>query len=510
MLGTPGIIAYLALIIWLPISLGLFALYRPTVAASLVLLGAMLFLPARMAIDFPGFPALDKELMANFCALAGVLIFARRRLSRQRIGRGIDSLVFLLMVGAALTTFTNRDPLFYGPTVLPALSLWDAISSSIQQLFNFGIPFVLGRVLFARSRDLRLLLRLLVVAGLVYSVLVLYEVRMSPQLHRMTYGYYQHFFHMTLRLDGYRPMVFMPHGLALSLFALVTMMAATSLARARVNLGPIPTAAAAVYLSGVLVLCRSLGAILYGVVIFPIIVVMNPRWQLRIASLLAILVLAYPTTRALGLFPTDAMVSFAHSISEKRAQSLQFRFDNEDFLLEKAEKRVWFGWGGYNRNRVFDQRTGEVDTITDGFWIIQLGSKGAVGFIGAFGLLLLPIWHAHWKFSRIRSGRDRRLIAGLALMLAIYSVDLIPNGFLLSFSLFLSGALTGLVTGLQVESQRRLSRRRSRGSAPSAEADSESEGALTPGNQRLSESHQLQLPRVQQPPLIAARAGINS
>jgi hypothetical protein len=226
------------------------------------------------------------------------------------------------------------------------------------------------------------------------------------------------------------------------------------------RIGPIPASGAAVYLSGILVLCKSLGAALCGIVTIPVLALLRPRWQLRVASLLAIVVVTYPMTRSVGLFPKDALVVLVRAISEERAESLSFRFENEDLLLEKARKRIWFGWGGYNRNRVFDSRTGQVDTITDGFWIIQLGTQGVVGFIGAYGILLFPIWIAHRRLPRMASERDRRLIAGFAMILAIYAVDLIPNGFLTSFSIFLAGALSGLVSKLQVGKRSRSTRRR--------------------------------------------------
>ena len=36
----------------------------------------------------------------------------------------------------------------------------------------------------------------------------------SPQLHFMTYGFYQHEFTQVVRMGGYRPMVFLQHGIA--------------------------------------------------------------------------------------------------------------------------------------------------------------------------------------------------------------------------------------------------------------------------------------------------------
>jgi hypothetical protein len=443
---------------WIPLSIGLYALFRPAIATAVTLLGALLFLPERIGFDFPAFPPLDKVLIGNLSALLGTVLFARHRLRGQRIGRGIDALIFFLMAGAVLTAFTNTDSLSYGPAHLPALRVWDAISEPIQDFMNIGIPFLLGRVLFRSSRDLRFLFFLLVAAGLIYSLPILFEIRMSPQLHRVFYGFDQHRFSQTIRLGGYRPMVFMAHGLALSAFVLVTAMCAAALGRVRLRTGSLPAVASALYLSGLLVLCRSLGSMLYGIGVLPVVALASPRLQLWLASLLAALVLAYPLTRSLDLFPTESIVSFGGMVDEKRAESLQFRFDNEDQLLEKAYQRIWLGWGSYNRNRVFDTYTGEIVTITDGFWIIQFGKRGIVGFVTVFGLLLTPIWRAARHLSRIRSRDDRILIASLSLVVAVYCVDLLPNGFLSSFTILLAGALAGLIPGLQAEQRARRAR----------------------------------------------------
>ena len=49
---------------------------------------------------------------------------------------------------------------------------------------------------------------------MIYVPLCLFEIKMSPQLHQLVYGYHQHGFDQTIRLGGFRPMVFMQHGLA--------------------------------------------------------------------------------------------------------------------------------------------------------------------------------------------------------------------------------------------------------------------------------------------------------
>src|SRR5256885_7505918 len=55
------------------------------------------------------------------------------------------------------------------------------------------------------------------IAGVIYVPLCLFECAISPQLHFMTFGFYQHDFNQVIRMGGYRPMVFLQHGLAVGM-----------------------------------------------------------------------------------------------------------------------------------------------------------------------------------------------------------------------------------------------------------------------------------------------------
>lgn len=50
---------------------------------------------------------------------------------------------------------------------------------------------------------------------------MLYEVRLSPQLHRIFYGYFPHSFAQQVRGGGFRPVVFLQHGLWVAFFAMM-------------------------------------------------------------------------------------------------------------------------------------------------------------------------------------------------------------------------------------------------------------------------------------------------
>ena len=57
---------------------------------------------------------------------------------------------------------------------------------------------------------------------------MLFEIRMSPQLHRWLYGYYPFGFITQMRYGGFRPSVFMENGLVCAFFAMTAMVAATA------------------------------------------------------------------------------------------------------------------------------------------------------------------------------------------------------------------------------------------------------------------------------------------
>src|SRR6185295_4635995 len=238
------------------------------------------------------------------------------------------------------------------------------------------------------------LMKAFVVGGLVYLPLVVFELRASPQLHAWVYGYHQHSWLQVLRDGAYRPMVFMHHGPALALFLATTSLLGFGLAKARDKLRGFSVFPCAVALSVVLALSHSLGALVFLVALVPLVWLTSPRMQLRVAVLLAALVMFYPMLRAYDWFPTKGILEIARSISEDRAGSLAFRFDNEDIALRRALTRPVFGWGGFERIFVFDEESGDSISTLDGAWLITYCSTGVLGFIARFGLLTWPVWLA--------------------------------------------------------------------------------------------------------------------
>jgi hypothetical protein len=448
----PNLLAYAVLLLWIPLGIALFARFDPRVSAVVCLIGGMLLLPAGVSFATPLVP-LGKGTISELCVVVGSLLFARRRLFAPHPGFALELLVAILVLSAFVTGAFNRDVLFSGPVVVKGMDLHDDINLALQLFVDWGIPFLLGLRLFRAPADLKIPLTVLVVGALAYIPLILYELKMSPQLHNLVYGFYPHDFQQTLRFGGWRPVVFVGYGLALAFFLSTAVAAAMTLSGARLRVSSYRAGPIGVVLLVVLLLCKSAAALIYGVAATIMIFLLKPRTQLRIATALAAIVIAYPLLRSRDLFPTQILVAWADSASTDRAESLGFRFENEDLLLARAKERPFFGWGSWGRGRVRDTETGRDIAVTDGLWVIVLGTDGIVGFLSVFVLLLGPVFWAANRISRIRSTRDQYLIAGTALIVTFASIDCIPN-VTYQFSFFLAGALAGAVGGAQVNVRR--------------------------------------------------------
>lgn len=434
----PNAFAYAALIAWPLVALILFRTLPKPQAAVWALLASYLFLPERVALDLPGMPPLDKisiPALAALCLAAATAGPKFRPIPRSAVAR---VLLFALFAGELATMLTNRDPIQRGPVLLPGLAPYDVVASVVQTGFVVA-PFLIGRSLLGDLDGHRAILKAMAAAGLVYACLMLVEIRLSPQLHNWVYGFFPHSFFQQIRGDGYRPVVFLQHGLWTAFFAMAATAATAVLWRAAPPQRRGPLLLATLFLFGVLALSRSLGALVFALLLVPATMLLGLRTQIGLAAALAAVVTLYPMLRGAELVPIRAALEAAAAIDPDRAGSLAFRFENEDLLLERARERPVFGWGRWGRNHVYDTESGRMLTIADGYWVIVIGNAGWVGHLAVFGLLAWPIV-AIWRAQR---GPPPAETAGLCLLLAINLVELLPNASLMPWTWLVAGALLG-------------------------------------------------------------------
>ena len=449
-------LATFALVLWPVVSICFYRTLSLGQATLWTILAAQLLLPVGTTIKFQMIPQFDKNSVPCMCALIACLILPRQRPKLFKSLGLTEAFIVMNLIGPFITSELNGDNIYIGDLlVLPGVGVYDAVSAS-ESAFIILIPFFLGRQYLSGPLDSLKILQALVISGLVYSVPMLFEVRFSPQLHYWIYGYYPSEFLQSMRDGGFRPMVFMGHGLLAAFFTMTTVVAAATLWRIR---------GVTCYLTGVLILCKTFGALLYAVVLVPLVRFANPRLQVRIALLLVSLALAYPMLRSFDLVPTNAILDAASSISPQRAASLKFRLSNEDKLLERASQRFTFGWGRFGRSRVYAEWGQDMST-TDGRWIITLGQFGVFGFIAEFGLLSIGVFRAATSLRLVRSNSERLCLGALSLIVAINIFDLLPNAGLMPWTWLLSGALLGRAEALRAPAYQK-GRQPRRGEGPS-------------------------------------------
>jgi len=187
-----------------------------------------------------------------------------------------------------------------------------------------------------------------------------------------------------------------------------------------------------------------MASLMYGVFTFVMIRKISYKMQFRAATLLACLALLYPTLSIIKVFPHQQIAELANAyMGEDRAQSLVYRFDNEKILLEHGRERFFFGWGGWGRNRVYDEETGKDLSITDGRWIIVFGIYGWLGFMVEFSMMALGIFRAKYAAQLITDKKEKTLLAAHSLLVSIIMIDQLPNASLAPWLWLIIGGLLG-------------------------------------------------------------------
>lgn len=438
----PNSFAYLMLLVWPLIAVVLFRRLPLERALVWSILGAYLILPPLTQFDFPLVPPLDKVSIPNLSAFLICALMLGHRIPlwpESTIGRGLV-VIFLFSVFASV--MTNGDPIPFATGGLPGLRIHDAISALMSQILTL-LPFLLARSLLGAETGQREILLALMIAALGYSLPMLLEIRLSPQLNVWVYGFFQHSFIQMIRQGGFRPIVFLPHALWAAFFVLMALVSAATLWITAEPSRRLPLLFATCYLAVLLVLCKTMGVLIYAVLVLPLIRLFSLKTQIRVAALMGLLAVTYPLLRGGDLIPVQDVVAQVETQSVDRAQSLAFRFDNEDALLARASERPWLGWGPWGRGGIHDPISGKLISVVDGRWIITIGTYGWFGFIAEFGLLAFPLILLARRTWGMRPADISPYAGSLALMLGVNLVDMLVNATLIPFTWLLGGAMLG-------------------------------------------------------------------
>lgn len=442
----PNFFAYLVLLSWPLVAIALFRVLSLERALVWTIIAGHLLLPSETQIKFPTIPVIDRSTVPALSAVVLCALMARKTTMKPDVMSRTWQMVLIGLFGLVvltplLTVVQNTQPIINGKVHLPGLRLYDAYNMISNIAFQM-VPFWLGLRYLNTREGHKVLLEALAIGGVLYSFPALLEVRISPQLHRWVYGFFPHDFVQAMRDGGFRPTVFLNHGLMVGIFFALSIVSAVVLYReARREKRPaIGWLVAAIWLTGTLYLCKSLGAFGLALIFATATMLFGRRLQVMLGVFVAVVVLLYPMLRGAGLIPVDAVYEIAQSISEDRASSLKFRLDNEDALLDRANEKPVAGWGSWGRNAIYDPSSGRMTSITDGIWLIFIGIFGWLGYIGRFGLLTVPIL----LFALRRNGPSM-ITPGLIMVQSLALVDLLPNAGLVNYVWLMAGATAGFV-----------------------------------------------------------------
>jgi len=347
----------LPLLLWIPI--GTLIMMQRNSARGVVLnyLLATMILPAGVSINLSMLPAINSTSAATIAAILGTVLFHPQAIISFRL-RWFDVLVGVLLCFAVTTSVVN------------GFGVYDGLSNAFADvLFAFATLFIL-RMHITTPQRLRSALLVLVWCSVAYLPFVIYEFRMSPQIHRMLYGYFQHVFAQHYRFGFWRPTVCFPHGLVLGRFYALTAFLALMPLRG-VLARQVPFGQWLFLAPGLgLLLSVSFGPWLLFVLFCGSYMLFKRRPRvLMVAPAVAFFLLALTFAGQNALHWT---VGLAANVSAERAESLKYRLDAIEEYRSNIVSRPVFGWGGWGNGRIAGR-------ATDSAFLIRSLSRGLVG-----------------------------------------------------------------------------------------------------------------------------------
>jgi len=327
-----------ALLIWIFVSIAFMADRNHARGFSLSYIGALLFLPAAAGIDLPGMPVLTKFEVATIGVSIGTIIFHPRILDNLKIAWPdlflVGSMQFVFATG-----LVNEDGYF------------TSASRAFQFGLQFALPVFLARLHIGTPRDIRVFMMTLIFAAVIYAPLALWEFRMSPQIHRNVYGYFQHVFIQHYRNGFWRPILFFDHALNLGrFFAFTSFLALFPFRRDFVDLLGIKGKYVFTFPLAGLILSQSMSPyMLFGMLCVGYLALNKNIWALYALPLFAVVWVGMVLAEMRPLF---FMVSDISTMNADRAASFGYRLRAWELHIPAIWEQSLLGYGGFGRGRM--------------------------------------------------------------------------------------------------------------------------------------------------------------
>jgi hypothetical protein len=426
----------IALVGWFPLAILLFAKMPARRALPIAVLGAVMFLPMGELKWIPLVPGRKDIIICLGLGLAAVLMDPAPLANFRP--KWIDAPIILLCLNPFPSAMLNGLPFI------------EAVAFSLATFVDWGLPYLLGRVYLTDVRAAWYMAWCIFIGGLIYAPGCIFEMIMSPTLHQRVYGVAAFpDFLQSVRLGGYRPVMFMQHGLMVGTFMCCAALMGIWLwwNGAIKSVFRFPKATPVVFLTLVAIACKSAGSILLmfvglGVLFFT-------RYARKPYLVYALVAAApiYILARTVGGWTGDSAVDLATKwVDKEHGGSLSVRFGNENVLVDRGRQKMIFGWGP-NGDFLIKDLDGRVVSIPDGMWVIAFGGGGLIGLTGLFGAMLAPTIALMRRFPvRTWAHPVMAAPAALAVFLPTYAIDCLMNAMVNPVWMVGLGAISALAT----------------------------------------------------------------
>jgi hypothetical protein len=411
---------------WIPISIIFFRIFPIQKAILITVIGGFLFLPVQR-FDYLPMIEFNKNIAIALSLLLGIIFSGKKNAANFRL-KSIDIPIIVWCVVSPFLSIMAND---LGP--------YNAVAAVIETSLIWGIYYIAGRIYFPDEKAMRLLIKGMIIGGLIYFPLVLFEVRMSPQLSNIVYGFFPHSFIQHIRYGGFRPIVFMDHGLVVALWMAATFVISIWLFGTKeiAKIGKIPMIIVVMLLLISVVLCKSANGWTYSTLGILSFLFYKKRKSKRIFKIIIFIIPIYIIIRISGILSADTILHFLSNIFDaERIDSLSWRLLEEELFGVKALQSPLLGWGWMNRAWPTNMVSGEnIIQFIDSLYLIVFSIRGFLGIISLYSVLLL----GPWKIMKTRNESVDAVI--LSIILIFYIIDSLLNGSVVPIYILIAGVL---------------------------------------------------------------------
>lgn len=384
---------------WVPLMVLLFSSMHPRKATLVTVIGGILLLPAA-SLENPLLSSYNQHTAIALALLLGRLV--------ERYDNEASFHFEIYDIPMFLWCFVSP----FASSLSNGLGVNDGLSTMLDRILSWGVVYWAGRRYFHSFDSLRELTKGIIIGGLVYVPLALFEVRMSPQLSNIVYDFFPHSFLQHARYGGYRPIIFMSHGLMVSLWLAASFTVAFWMWRSKkikqIYGFPIGLCVLMLFVTGIL--AKSANGwffILMGMLSYTYFSSSKKVSLFRLSVLLIPLYIILRLSETVSVELIQRATSFI--FDDERVSSLSVRLMQEGLFGAKTlGTRPWFGWAWMGRAWPVNVYTGErLISMVDSLFIIYLGTSGLFGLTSIFCAMLLGPWRIFRsyssKFSKIKT-----------------------------------------------------------------------------------------------------------